>query len=330
MISHIQYHYFSIGSTTDIHGEDLKNLRTFYTPILGSDAILLYEYLRDLYVNNTQEAGYYDYENLCTLLSMSQKQLNDARIKLESVSLLSTFIDEYNRKTMFMLDKPLNKQGFRSNLLLANKLTKIIGRQNFDKLLGLERNIYLTKTKYLVDVSAKYDDVFNIQDDLLINNLQKNDKAELDSSQLTTSEINVALQEKLELNSFQYPNPYEAILKTDSRFFYSQLTGQFPSLNIINLIKNCRDNTFNDPCINLIFYYAYESNNKIVYAYVDKIVKDFIKKGIDNFENIEKYLDQMLKAKNGSLISKKDLYKATYYQNLARIENDIHRGNNEY
>ncbi|WP_027120754.1 replication initiation and membrane attachment family protein [Mycoplasmopsis lipofaciens] len=315
MIQNIYYPFFTIQNKTTIAGSDLKNLRKFYAPILGSDAILLYEYFRDLYISNESETGFYDYDSLTYLLNMDVKRLNDARIKLESVSLISTFIDEMNKKTLFVIEKPLDSVGFKKNLILANKLINIIGKQNFERLAGKERNVYLSKAEHLFDASAKYDEVFDNDD--IFNYYSSH---EIDSSSLNTQQINIEIQEKLDLNNFEFPNIYEAILKTDSRFFIPRLNGQIVSERIISLIKEARESGMTDPCLNLIFFYANEVNGKIVFNYIKKIVFDLIKKEIFSFELIEKYLDSLLKYKNNVAVSKKDLYKASYLESLKKTD----------
>ncbi|QSF13482.1 DnaD domain protein [Mycoplasma sp. Mirounga ES2805-ORL] len=318
MIQNVNYPYFSVEIDSEISEADLKNLRKFYAPILGSEAILLYEYLRDL-GNNNEDAGFFDFDSLTYFLNLSNKELNSARINLESVSLLSTFVDHVNRKTFFILEKPLNKGAFKKNLILANKLIKIIGEQNFQNLMGRERNAFLSKVgKYLVNVSAKYDDVFEFDEFDLMYRDDQPGSHELDTSDINTKEINEELNEKLEFNTFDFPNPYEAILKTDSRYFFSQITHKMPTEELINLIKNSREAGLNDPCINLVFFYAYEVNNKINFKYVDKIIVDLIKKEIFSFDSIEKYLDNMVKIKNNVAVTKKELYKATYLENLKK------------
>lgn len=317
MLKNITYPIFKIQNSVSVTGSDLKNLRKFYAPILGSNAVLLYEYLRDLSYSESDDSGYYDYDSLTYLLNMDIKTLNDARIKLESVSLISTFIDEFNRKTYFVLERPLDSSSFKKNLILANKLIKIIGLQSFERLMGRERNLFLSKAKDLLDASAKYDEVFDQDNDLGFELASH----EIDPSDISTTEINDEIEEKISLNTFEYPNPYEAILKTDSRYFYSQISGKLPTESIIEVIKDAREAQMSDPCINIILFYAYEMNNRINTLYVKKILCDLIKNNIFSFEAIEKYLDNLVKLKNKVLVTKKDLYKATYLENLKKEDN---------
>ncbi|MBU4689662.1 DnaD domain protein [Mycoplasma zalophidermidis] len=323
MLKNIIYPYFTVENSSIIAGEDLKNLRKFYAPILGPNAILLYEYFRDLAINETNEVGFHDYDSITYMLKIDLKALNDARIMLESVSLLSTFIDEFNRKTLFVIEKPLDRKGFKLNLILANKLLNIIGKQNFERLIGKDRNHYLSKAKYLLEVSAGYQDVFNESEDYSLIN---DNSIDVNTQDLDTKEINIGVQEKIDLNTFEFPNIYEAILKTDSRVFFGQIQGQIATTKIIDLIKDSRSCGFSDPCINLIFFYANEVNGKINYQYVNKIIKDLIRKEIFSFEPLENYLDALIKMKNNVVVTKKDLYKATYLSNVTKEENIMDGG----
>ncbi|MGV2392508.1 UNVERIFIED_CONTAM: DnaD domain protein [Campylobacter lari] len=313
MLKTLTYPYFKVEINEHINSEDFKNLRRFYTPLLGSNAIVLYEYLRDYALADNNEVGFYDFDSLTYLLGMEISELNRARIMLESVSLITTYIDNMNRKTIFIVEKPLDRNGLRKNAFLANKLIKIMGKVNFDNLLGRERNLFLSKAKLLLDASAKFEDVFETD---LEDNPYETLALEIDTRNHETKEINTYIQEKIEFDEFSYSNVYEAILKVDSRVFYSQLTNLVPTFDINNLIKEARANNFNDACINLVFYFAYETNNKINYKYVKKIIYDFINKGINHFQSIEEYLDNVSLTKSKSFINKKQLFKAVYIESL--------------
>ncbi|WP_029608674.1 DnaD domain protein [Mycoplasma simbae] len=314
MIKSINYPYFTVENSTIISGEDLKNLRKFYAPILGPNAIILYEYLRDLAINEGSEMAFHDYDSMTYMLKLSIKELNDARIMLEAVSLLSTYIDEMNRKTFFVVEKPLDGKGFKMNLILANKLLNIVGKQNFERLVGRPKNRSLARAINLYDSSARYEDVFDTGEDFSL--LDDNNHDE--DLNVNTQELNVLVQEKIDLNTFEYPNIYEAILKTDSREFFGQIQGQIPTNNIIELIKNSRLAGFSDPCINLILFYANEVNGKINFNYVNQIIRDLIKKEIFLFEPLENYIDKLIRSRNDVVVSRKDLYKATYLAGLNR------------
>lgn len=207
------------------------------------------------------------------------------------------------------------------NLILANKLLKIVGKENYDRLINRKRNYKLARAIELLDSSARYEDVFDAGEDfdILSNSFEFNEEA------MNTQVMNELVQEKIDLNTFEYPNVYEAILKTDSRSFFGQIQGQIPTAEIINLIKDASDKGFSYQCINLIFFYANEVNGKINYQYVKKIIKDLIAKNIYDFNPLEKYIDSLIRQRNNVIVSKKDLYKATYITSLERQQNDMNR-----
>lgn len=323
MLKNIRYSYFKIKKEKSISSEDLVNLRKFYTPILSPNAIILYEYLRDLSNDVVNEKGMHDYDSLMYLLGIDLKSLNEARIKLESLSLLSTFIDEINHCTIFVIEKPLDANTFKRNVLLSNKLIKIIGKQKFEHLLDTNKfSMKIVNSKHLENVSARYNDVFDEEEELACLREVLNEAEFANHEGFgNTSEIRLDIQQKLDLQNFEYENPYEAILKTDSRYFFSQVSLQIPSQDIINLIKEARTSGLIDPCINLVFFYAQEVNGKINFNYVKKIILDLIKREILSFISIEKFLDQRMKEKNYEVVSKKDLYKISYFENLQKNTN---------
>ncbi|WP_338822522.1 DnaD domain protein [Mycoplasmopsis felifaucium] len=317
MIKSLNYPFFQVQFSSSINGEDLKNLRKFYAPILGSDAILLYEYLRDLAIEPQNPTNFNDFHSLTYLINMDIDKLNEARIKLESVSLISTMIDEFNKKTLFIIEKPLDKAGLKKNIFLGNILTNAIGKHNYENLVGKDNNLYLAKLPYYSDVSAKLDDVFI--NESLISNFHNSHQAD---SQESTQELMIEMQEKIKFDEYDFINPYEGILTLESRVFYSQITRKVPSLAITELIKEIKSRGLNDSCINLVFYYAFEVNGTINFNYVKKILLDFISKGEFIFENIEKQLDNLIKFKNKTYVSKKDLYKSTYIEHLKKLNHN--------
>ncbi|QBF34794.1 DNA replication protein DnaD [Mycoplasmopsis phocirhinis] len=306
--------YFVAESPSIIGGEDLKNLRKFYAPILGADAVVLYEYLRDLAIEKNINEVFHDYHNITYMLRMSLSQLNTARFLLESVSLISTYIDDFNHKTLFVIEKPLDSKGLKQNIFLANKLMKIIGFENYTRILGKENN-RISRIKYLKDASTRFDEMFEIGDlDLSLNE----EKIETKTSKSNLEILNEQI--KLDLNNFNYSNVYEAILKTDTLSFFNQIQGQIPTKNLIDLVKNAKENGFDDKCINLIFYYANEINGYINFNYVNKIIKDLIKQKIIYFEPLEIYIDTLIREKKNMLVTKKDLFKASYLESLSSKE----------
>ncbi|MCS4536708.1 MULTISPECIES: DnaD domain protein [unclassified Mycoplasma] len=304
------YPYFIAESPSIIGGEDLKNLRKFYAPILGANAIVLYEYLRDLAIEKNNSEGFHDYDNITYMLKMDLKELNEARFLLESVSLISTYIDELKRKTLFIVEKPLDSKGLKQNIFLANKLVKIIGFDNYNRIIGKE-NKSILRVEYLEDASTRFDEMFDI--DTLDLNLNKDQDDEQQKRPDTTAND---IQVKLDLNNFNYSNVYEAILKTSSVSFFSQIQGQIPTKNIIDLINEANKIGFDDQCVNLIFYYANEMNGYINYNYVRKIIKDLANKNIIYFEPLEIYIDTLIREKKKMLVTKKDLFKASYIESL--------------
>lgn len=320
MIASLQFPYFQVQVPNVINGEDLKNLRKFYAPILGSNSILLYEYLRDLAFEPSNPSTFNDYDSLVYLLKMTKKELNDARIKLESVSLISTLIDTENSRTLFIIEKPLDKTKLKNNVLLANMLTNILGEQNFQNLVGKDKKIYFANENYKQDVSATFEEVFEM------NQVFENYSLNLEhhnNNQQDTQEVYLAIEDGIKFGEYDAFNPYEGIISSDSRLFYSQLTKKIPSNSIVDLIKDARLAGMPDACINLIFYYAYEVNNRINYNYVKKIICDYIKKDEFSFDVIERQLDQLTKFKNKSYVSKKDLYKSTYIQHIKNLNDYV-------
>ncbi|EGV00267.1 DnaD domain protein [Mycoplasmopsis columbina] len=314
MLKKLNYPLFKVTFKNPVSGEDLRNLRKFYTPLLGSHAIILYEYLRDLTLSQNDN-GYHDFNMLQHFLNLSAEDLNQARNKLEAVSLLTVFEDEFKQISLLRLETPLNNKTIKKNFALKNKLIKLIGKENFKKLTE-EYILRDTETTHLKDVSANYNDVFNEDEefDFLFNTQE----LQLVQSEFKTIESSLNNQK---LPDLKYKNIYEALIKDSSENFYAQLTKTTIDQETYNLINKAYLMGFNDQCINLVFYYAYEINNKkINCAYVEKILNDFYEKDVTDFNVIESYLDNVMASKNTKVGTSKALYKTSYILSLQKEE----------
>ncbi|MGY5139718.1 replication initiation and membrane attachment family protein [Mycoplasmopsis gallinarum] len=324
MAKNIIYPYFTIEIPEGISGEDLRTLRKLYTPLLNPDAIILYEYLRDLAINTNEGVGFFDYDSLARWLCISVERLNQAREKLESVCLISTFIDKQNRKTVFHIARPLSNLAFKKNIMLSNHLLSQVGLADFQRFLNLHEQKRNSKTQYLEETSAKYQDVFEeFMPDFSQNGLSELKQALKKPSRNITIENEQSKKQETLFETFDYKNPYEAILKTEAKKFYSQISALLITNEVDEAIANARFNAFDDASINLISFYVSEiskSKGKFSSKYFVSILNDLVNKEINSFDALEEYLDRVWKNKYQVSISKKELYKSAYLESLNNPE----------
>ena len=120
---------------------DRQNLVNLYEPIIGSEAVSLYLTLwRDLERFHIVSMEY-THHHLMTLLKCNLEQIKKARITLEAVGLLKTYI-EYKEPNSYVYElySPLNAKEFFLNPIFNVVLYNNIGAYEYDLLKGIRSN----------------------------------------------------------------------------------------------------------------------------------------------------------------------------------------------
>ncbi|EFF41428.1 hypothetical protein [Mycoplasmopsis alligatoris] len=316
----VRYPFFIIEKDNLINNEDLSNLRKFYLPFLGSNTIVLYEYLKDLSSNVTRYISPYDLTSLSLYLGMSSQEVEKARILLESVSLLNTYQNDEEAKTVFVLQKPLNNETFKKNPLLSVHLKNKIGTQNYNRLVG---NLIVQKNrKYYEEISANYFDVFDIQEDKNAENALTKLFIEAGKQLKSKEEENammksVKFQNTLNLENNEYTNLYEAALKLSSPSFFVQLLKRDATDEEKEKIELWECKLLNQQMVNIVLLLSFYINDRLSLRHTDSLVNEIANRKIDNLEDCEAYLDN--KFENGysaSAFKKKYLLKISYLEGL--------------
>ncbi|KUH47646.1 hypothetical protein [Mycoplasmopsis meleagridis] len=295
MDKRLTYSNFKIQYINSISGDDLKNLRKFYSPLLSSDAILLYEHLRDVSIETNKDDFYFDFNNLVFLLNIKLENLNKARRCLESLSLLSTYQDNFRQITVFELEKPLNSIQFSKNKDLCKQLVKKIGNNMFNKLINKTKNII--DTGELSDISASFEDIFN----------DENTSEEEMNNFYEELVVSKNIDDNVLIN-----NLYEATLKETPATYYYHLTNIKPTYFFINVFNKYKELGLINPIINLTLYYLSDMYLKIDCDIFNDTLNKIYNSKIDNFEKAEQFLDQIYVDTMGKTFIKKTLWKAAY------------------
>ncbi len=262
---------FIIEVKNPLNRGDFIRLRFLYMPIIGKTSIILFSLLNDINLLNKEQKIYSKWIDIKNLLEVSFQDLEIAKNKLEAVGLLTTFEKSNNSFFIYSLNKPSITEVFKKNCILYKKLISKVGEQLFEKIHFNFKIPILLKDEYK-DVTLKYQEVFDIE-----NNFNENNT--------------------LETPLYNYDSIEEAIQKLNSLQFINYLTEKKPSPSQINMINRINIQNFNHFSLNLILNYSFEKNGKIVNAFVEKIANDFISRNIFSFEEVEKELEN---AKNNS------------------------------
>lgn len=132
---------------------------TLYQPIIGLEAVSLYNQLQNLVKNNDLESNKIIYHDFINRLGIKEENFIISKDHLEAVGLL----DSYKRDNLviFLLKPPLKPTLFFDNILLANLLQNKIGKKEFNdlKVQFLVRRYDLNNFQ---KISKHFDDVYEI------------------------------------------------------------------------------------------------------------------------------------------------------------------------
>ncbi|TNK81972.1 hypothetical protein C4M98_02065 [Mycoplasmopsis pullorum] len=327
--------FFQIEKNDKITSEDLKSLRKFYAPILGAQAIVLYEYLLDLASSSDKNSYHSNFElsALDILLGTTKEAITDARMKLEALSLIETFKDHVNSRVIFALNRPLDAKGIEKNMLIKQKIISLIGKNQFQRLLKDETFKNTFDRDEVEEISVDFDSYFyeaettTIQSNLINNlktSIEKMDKPKIvQQTQKSIPIFGVNIQSRLNFsNDNYYDNFYEAALKLNSFDFYKFLLNiQDIEEREITLIQKNLKNFKSDKLLNLTMLISYFLINGVSFKFVSSFAKELKKHSeIENmsFEEFELIMDNFVLNNSMDQISymKFKALKSSYLGNL--------------
>ena len=170
--------HFKITLPNVLSTNERQVLTLFYQPLTGAEAISLYLTLWAEGEHDDEEMTHY---YLMNVLSMSIKQVFEARIALEAIGLLRTYRKSTNdaRQFIYELVPPLDANSFFNDPLLSMFLFSKIGEYPYRKL----RQRFLKnvdKTEY-EEVSRSFIDVYKpVHTNIPVDNLEVYERAKRD------------------------------------------------------------------------------------------------------------------------------------------------------
>ncbi len=258
-------------------------LNMLYMPIIGSDAVMLYNSLyNELKVSNFMSSEL-THHHLLTNLGTNIRLLKDSRIKLESVGLLKTYVKEGSvNNYIYELYSPLSISEFFNHPIFNNVLYTNVGKDEYTRIKNYFKVPKVDLSEYK-DITSKFDMTFKSQNYTNFD-IENNDE--------------IASKIKRELS-------YE------SYFDFDAFISSFPK-NLLN------DKALNKSVRELINHLAYLYRvDALTMADIAKV--SINEKGlIDKDElrkNIKKYYEFNNNGKTPSLIYKKDVAKISKNEN---------------
>lgn len=142
---------FKVESNVDLSNERFKSLILFYNPLIGADALALYEFL----VVKGSNSSFEELAKLLNSLNMPVEKFESLIDKLNEYHLLNTLKDETSNKYIFVLNNPLNIEEFiKDDVLVRNFIHKTSGVYYQSLLINIRSN---SKHDNFKDVSKKLD-----------------------------------------------------------------------------------------------------------------------------------------------------------------------------
>ncbi|MGM9971810.1 MAG: DnaD domain protein [Anaeroplasmataceae bacterium] len=164
---------FNIYASSSLSTDDYNSLSLLYQPLIGSQALFVYEALASLIERNGLRSESLYYVNLLDLLGLDEKTFNDSRLKLEAIGLMETFSN--NDDYVLLLKIPLTPTQFLVDSVFGVYLKSKVGDKMFDyltdhfKIEKFDRKGYKNITVSFNDVfeSIDYNDTVKIDGVLL-------------------------------------------------------------------------------------------------------------------------------------------------------------------
>lgn len=124
---------YEIRMSQPFSEHDRKLLTLFYQPLIGSDAMSLF---MTLWADTEQVAREYNHYHLMNILSLPLAPIFEARISLEAIGLLRTYVKNEGdaRSFLYELFPPLDAKSFFEDPLLSTFLFSKIGEQAYRNL----------------------------------------------------------------------------------------------------------------------------------------------------------------------------------------------------
>ncbi|UVD81937.1 DnaD domain protein [Mycoplasma iguanae] len=265
--------YF-LENTKFINENDLKNFRVFYTPFLGANAVILYQYFIDLWNIYRSNVKTFNFNEINVMLKLDTQQLLDAKAKLEAIGLIKTYESSFYKKTIFKLQKPLNAKMIAENKLFLAKLAEFLPIEKIEQL--IEENCWyeIDKDEY-IETTAKFIDVFNVN----IKNIFANKS--------------ISNEEKSLISKMKSTNLIE--------LHYQKITGRKIAPSIKKRIEKILEQGFSQEAVKHFLDFCSKVNGgDININYIDKIAKSYLEKDIIKADDVLAELNESWNQKNKS------------------------------
>jgi len=144
-----------------LHSSDRSILQSLYQPLVGASSISLYSQLWEEVDRNALESSTSTHATLLSMLSVNIDDIFEARIHLEGMGLLKTFLKGGDVKEfLYQLQPPLTAKDFFEDPMLSIFLYRQVGNSQFQRLKKQYIVPYQELTSYR-EVTRSFQDVYS-------------------------------------------------------------------------------------------------------------------------------------------------------------------------
>ncbi len=157
---------FNIYSGFTLSNDDVSVISLLYTPLIGSDALMLYLAFHSFLERHNLRSEEMMHEDFFEIYSLNEKKFMDARIKLEGIGLLITYYKKENNNYIYVICPPLTAKNFIKDVTLGLYLFSKIRKETFDLICNHFKIEKIEKSSY-EDVTKSFDEVYqsNVSND---------------------------------------------------------------------------------------------------------------------------------------------------------------------
>lgn len=266
---------------------DNQIISKIYLPILGKDAIFLYQFLRNEYDNNKNSIFEHNnnHQQLLNSNNVDWNKFVEIRKSLEAIKLISTYINKDTKTFTYVLNPPLTFQEFCNDEKLYSILKNRVTKQNLEEI------------KYSFSPFIQKGNMFEISEsiDFLLTETEMQDfflfdfdrlYKELISEYHTNFELTYELKSKIDTLFSNRTLNFNEIYQLVKSCIVDTTSGYLISINIfnerLNKLKNEKDEAELAKQIIINRNFEVFSSNEDLLKF-DKIINDYKKYKTENY-----------------------------------------------
>lgn len=175
---------FTVTMDGILHSHDKKIIAFLYQPLIGPICTSLYSTLWHAVEENRLWSEEWNHYHLMNMLGLNLQDIYHARLKLEGIGLLKTYIknDEEKRSFIYRLNPPLSAEQFFTDGMLNIYLYEKIGQSHFSKLKRSFTDKSIDEKSY-DDITRSFQDVFTSFGTVSLNNAEGHEASRPDGDQ---------------------------------------------------------------------------------------------------------------------------------------------------